>query len=182
MVTKNLQNCGKSTGWIILQKVYHGTQYGLPSWELLHWGDVYNLVLKKVWQKQGKQLLLLGGCSQHSPGVVGHTKWILCVSVSVSLPVYGASKSAGLIWTIIRIIHNNFKREWFVSWWRKEKMYFLKWLFKVTVEAVEEYHLALGINMYSMTQRPGLEIKTEVTTHMLCLCYKQSSLPCLKEL
>lgn len=52
----------------------------------------------------------------------------------------------------------------------------------VTVEAIEEYLLDLGINMYSMTQRPGLEVKTEVTTHMLCLCYKQSSLLCLQEL
>jgi len=51
----------------------------------------------------------------------------------------------------------------------------------VTVQAVEEYLLALRINTYSMTQRPGLEIKTEVTAHMLCLCYKPSSLPCLQE-
>lgn len=51
----------------------------------------------------------------------------------------------------------------------------------VTVGAVEEYLLALRINTYSVTQGPGLEMKTKVTAHMLCLCYKPSSLPCLQE-
>lgn len=37
----------------------------------------YNLVLKKVWQKQEKQLLLLGGHSQSSPGMVERRKRIL---------------------------------------------------------------------------------------------------------
>lgn len=140
---------------------------------------LYNLVLKKVWQKQGKLLLLLGGCSQSSPGVAGHMKWVLCVSLSVSLPVYGASKSADLIWKIIGIIYNNLKREWFCELMGEREDLFFK---NVTVEAVEEYLLDLGINIYSMTQRPGLEVKTEVTTHVLCLCYKQSSLPCLQKL
>lgn len=38
----------------------------------------------------------------------------------------------------------------------------------MTFEAVEEYVLALRINTYSMIQGAGLEIKTKVTTHMLC--------------
>lgn len=38
----------------------------------------------------------------------------------------------------------------------------------MTVEALEEYLRALRINTCSMTQGPGLEIKTKVTAHMLC--------------
>lgn len=124
---------------------------------------LYNLALKKVWQKQEKQLLLLGGCSQSSLGMVGHTKWILCVSLSVSLPVYGASKSADLIWIMIRIIYNNLKREWFWELMGERADLFFK---NVTVEAVEEYLLALGINSSKTWTRNK---DRSHNSHMLCL-------------
>lgn len=92
---------------------------------------LYNLALEKVWQKQEKQLSLLGGCSQSSPGVAEHMKCILCASLTVSLPVLGASKFAALIWTIVRIIQKSKQKLKLWAARRNRRFIFLKmWLLK----------------------------------------------------